>query len=567
MAFELRSSIEGDSNLADEESSSLNETIDRLTRLLIKRRWWILLPACTITTLGIAVILKLPNRYTSEATLLVVRQQVPERYVVPNSTTDVNAALQAIRQDVLSRTRLLKIIDDFGLYRKSKKRLAPETLVEQMLQDIDIQPIIENPALPRDFNALKISFAADDPVLAQQVTSNLTSLFINENLRTREEQTTNTTNFLHQAVEAKAKQLEQREQLLRDFKMQHIGELPEQQAGNLGILSGLQSQLQNTTASLSRAQEQRVYMETLLNSYRRQTAAVPNLTGLPVVTAQGSPGVSRPLSPVEAAYNEVARLQAARSAQLSRGFTSQHPDVKKTERELARAEEVYTHLKATAPAPIPPKEEASATPSKAAAVPVETADDPAVAQIKSQFEANRVEIENLSKEEKRLKAAIAGYENRLNQTPVREQQQAGIARETEALRQDYAALQKKEQESQLATNLEKQQGGQQFRLLDTPNLPLVPSSPKRLKLGLGVTAVGFALGIVLALFMELKDTSFHTEKELTRHLAPPFVMGIPLLPTPAEERHRKWKNVVQWLAASAMLLVVLAAELYVYKRG
>jgi len=223
----------------------------------MRRRWWILLPGCSIALVALAIILGLPNRYTSEATLLVVRQQVPERYVVPNSTADINSVLQAIRQEVLSRTRLLAIIDHFGLYSQSRKRLAPETLVEQMLHDIDIQPIIENPTR-RDFDALKISFVAGDPVLAQGVTSNLTSLFINENLRTREEQATGTTNFLHQQVEAKAKLLQEQEQRLSSFKMQHIGELPEQQSGNLGILTGLQSQLQNTATNLSRAQEHRV---------------------------------------------------------------------------------------------------------------------------------------------------------------------------------------------------------------------------------------------------------------------------------------------------------------------
>ena len=166
-----------------------------------------------------------------------------------------------------------------------------------------------------------------------------------------------------------------------------------------------------------------------------------------------------------------------------------------------------------------------------------------------------------------MKASIAQYESRINQTPVREQQEAGILRDTEVLRQQYAELQKKEQESQLATNLEKQQGGQQFRLIDPASLPSVPSSPKRVKMSLGGAAGGLALGLALAFLMEMRDTSFHTEKDLTKHLAPPFVLGIPLLPTRTEERRRKWRNMFQWAAASAMLLVVAAAEFYVYRRG
>jgi len=178
-----------------------------------------------------------------------------------------------------------------------------------------------------------------------------------------------------------------------------------------------------------------------------------------------------------------------------------------------------------------------------------------------------MEIENLANDEKWLKASIAQYESRINQTPVREEQQAGIMRDTEVLRLQYADLQKKEQESQLATNLEKQQGGQQFRLIDPASLPAVPSSPKRVKASFGGAAAGLALGLALAFLMEMRDTSFHTEKDLTNHLAPAFVLGIPLLPTNVEILRSRWRSMLQWVGASAMLLAVVAAEYYVYVHG
>jgi hypothetical protein len=178
-----------------------------------------------------------------------------------------------------------------------------------------------------------------------------------------------------------------------------------------------------------------------------------------------------------------------------------------------------------------------------------------------------MEIDTLMSEERRLKGMIGQYETRLNQAPIREQQQSGIVRDTEVLRLQYADLLKKEQDSQLATHLEKKQGGQQFRLVDPANLPSMPSTPKRLKMSLGGTAAGLALGLGLALLMELKSPSYHTEKDVTTHLEPPFVLGIPLLPTPAEVRvQRRWAA-LQWVAGSVMLLAVAAAELYVYKRG
>jgi succinoglycan biosynthesis transport protein ExoP len=544
-----------------EEESDLIESLSRLAGIITRRRWWILAPACCVTLAAIAVLLFLPNRYTSEATLVVVEQQIPQRYVVPNSTTDLTSALDAIKQEVMSRNRLLKMIDDFGLYPKQRKRLAPEELVLLMLKNIDIAPI-GGRTPQRDFDAFKISFTTESALLAQQVTSTLTSLFINENLRTREQQASNTTKFLHEQLETKKKQLDEQEQRLRDFKMQHIGELPEQQQGNLGILTGLQTQLQNTMSALNRAEQQRVYLQSLIDAYKRQ-APLPGIVG----AVSASPAANPILTPVEMAQNDLARLESTRTALLSK-YTPEHPDVLKIQREIAKVQDVLKHLRAATP----PAQKDAGSPASARTVPnpaspTEAPDEPALAQIRSQLEANRSEIQNLSKDETRLKATMGQYENRLNQTPVREQQQAGIIRDTEALRQEYAELQKKEQESQLATNLEKQQGGQQFRLIDPASMPTVPSSPKRLKLSMTGAIGGLVLGLALAFFMEMRDTSFRSEKDLVLHSAPPFVLGIPLLTTKIEKRWLRQRSILEWLAGSALVFMVLIAELYVYKHG
>lgn len=541
-------------DLEDDYSLNLDESLARVLRFLIKRRWWILLPFIGVSLITSAVLTVLPNSYTSSATLLVVQQQVPQRYVVPNSTTDVTSALQAMKQEVLSHTQLLRMINDFGLYPKQRKRLAPEQLIELMNKNIDIMPTTEAAQQNnKDFDAFKISFTTESGVLAQQVTNNLTSLFINEYLRSGAEQATNTTNFLHQQVEDKGKELEVQEQRLRDFKLQHVGELPEQQQGNLGILTGLQTQLQNTMLSLDRAQQQRVLLQAELEATPRR-----RLVG-DLGNAVANPTVPQPLSPVEAAQSELARLEAARSAQLSQGHTAQHPDVIAIDRDIARMRDKLRRLQAAAPPPDRTQSSLQATGAMRTPGPV---DDPAVAQLKANLEANRLEIENLTKDGNRLKAQVAQYESRINQTPIREQQQAGILRDTEVLRQQYADLQKKEQESQLATNLEKQQGGQQFRLIDPASLPTVPSSPKRGKISLGGAAGGLVLGFALSLLMEMRDTSYHSENDVTKHLSPPFVLGIPLLPTPREGRRQRRRNLFQWAAASAAMLAVAAAEIY-----
>jgi polysaccharide chain length determinant protein (PEP-CTERM system associated) len=546
-----------------EQEGDIGELVARLLGIVVRRRWWIAGTACTVILGTIAVLFQLPNRYTSEATLLVVQQQVPQRYVVPNSSTDLTSALQAIKQEVLSRPRLLEMIDNFGLYPKERRRLAQEDLIALMLKNIDIVPLGER-TQQKDYDAFKIFFTTENALLAQQVTSTLTSLFINENLRTREEQATNTTKFLREQLEAKRKRLEEQEQRLRDFKMQHIGELPEQQQGNLGILSGLQTQLQNTMSALNRGQQQRAYLQSLLDAYARQRTHNGVAVSLP-----GTPNTSqtRALTPIEIAQNELARLESEKAALLAKSYTAQHPDMRKIQREITRVEDTVRRLKAANPVT---KDEASpvtaqSSPSRAA--PSDAGEDTATAQIRSQLEANRLEIENLLRDEKQLKSTIAQYESRLNRTPYAEQQQASIIRDTEALRAEYADLQKKEQESQLATNLEKQQGGQQFRLIDPASLPTLPSSPKRLKMSGMATALGIILGLGVGVLLELRTPSFHTEKELVKHLGAPLVVGLPLLFTASEIRRRKWVTRFEWIAGSILVLAVSMAEFYVYKRG
>ncbi len=534
-----------------ETESDLSESLGQIVRLVAARRWWIILAACGTILATNGVLSMLPNHYTSEATLLVVQQQVPERYVVSTTSTGIADALQAMTQEVLSRTRLLGIIEEFHLYPKERRRLAPEEVMDLMRKNIDILPMNASPER-KDFNAFKISFTADNARLAQEVTSRLTSLFIEENLKTREDQARNTTNFLSAQLQIVQEKLTGQEARLRDYKMQHLGELPEQQPGNLAILSGLQTQLQNTTANLSRAQQQHVYLESQISAFRglaARGAVVP-----------GASELGKPATPLQVAQSELAKLKANRDALLDR-YTPQNPDVLQVVREIAKKEAVVKALKdAKAPATEP-------TQTAAAADSANADDDPAIAQLKSQLEANRLDIDSLSKDEKRLKAAVAEYQARLNSTPVREQQLSEVLRNYDLLKQNYADLLSKQQQSQLATNLEKQQEGQQFRLVDPPSLPTVPASPKRMKISLGGAAGGIFLGLALAFLMDIKNAAYHTEQELSKQFKLPIVLGVPLLLTQREERKRAWTRSFEWVAASALVLAVFAAEFYVYKLG
>ncbi|HZS55085.1 MAG TPA: GNVR domain-containing protein [Bryobacteraceae bacterium] len=528
-----------------EVEPGVGETLSKAIDLLKRRGVGIIAVACLITIATNAVLAWLPNRYTSQATLLVVQQQVPERYVVPTTSTSLADALQAMKEEVLSRTRLSEIIGDFDLYAKERTALPPEQIIDLMRRNIDIQPLNADPER-RDFNAFRISFTATSPHLAQDVTSRLTSLFIQANLKTREDQAKNTTRFLSEQLKVVANRLVEQEQRLRDYKMQHLGELPEQEQGNVAILGGLQAQLQNTEASLSRAQQQRVYLESLLDDYRRGSAHGAllgnGLSGTHIVT------------PLAAATAELTRLQTVRDNLLSR-YTSAHPDVKKAEADVVRQSQVVDRLRTS---------ESAQSNSNTPQTPINSEDDISTIQIRSQLEANRVEIDGLLGDQKRLKAAAADYQHRLDATPVTEQQLAEVLRDYDLLKKEYADLLSKQEQSQLASSLEKQQEGQQFRLVDLPSLPTVPSSPKRLKMSLGGIAGGLFVGLAFALLREMRKQPFHDEKELKKCFSVP-VVSVPLVLTPREKRNRTWRNSFEWTTASALFLAALAAEFLVYR--
>ena len=213
-----------------EQDESLDVMIQKLLRVAIKRRWWLLVPTVVGALCACAAAIVLPNHYTSVATLLVAHQQVPERYVTPNSTGDIREQLLLMTDAILSRTQLLRIIDEFDLYPKDRKRSAPEDLVDLMRSDITIEPTAKGTD-PKDLNSFTISFTSTDPHMAQEVTGKLTTLFTEEYLKSREEQSTGTTNFLDEQLQASAADLKQQESRLRDFKMRYLGQLPEQRAG------------------------------------------------------------------------------------------------------------------------------------------------------------------------------------------------------------------------------------------------------------------------------------------------------------------------------------------------
>jgi len=489
----------------------------------------------------------LPARYRSGTLILVEQPSMPKDYVTPNVTDDLQARLQSITQQILSRTRLLHIIEELNLYAQERNHLNPDETVERMRKDIEIELVRGD---RNQITAFNIYYSSRDPHVAQHVTSELTNFFISENLELRQQKSEDTTKFLESQLETARQALAEQEEKVRVFKSQHLGELPTQLSSNLQILSGLQSQLQNEEDALNTAKQQNVYLQSMLDQSRSSPRVVKSTDGAPV----GVPGLEQ----------ELDRLKA-QLADLSSHYTDRHPDVRKLKEQIAKTEKMRDQALAN--------QKAAAATATASGNSSPLPDDPdsregaAVIQLQGQLKANQTEIANREHEVAALKAKINDYQGRLNQEPVREQQFTDLTRGYEQSKANYDDLLKKKNSSQMATSMELLQQGEHFQMIDPPSLPLKPDFPNRLKFcGMGL-GIGLALGAAVAGGTEFLDDRLYNEKELKTLLPITVISEIPEIASLDEQKTRQRKLWAGWATAGLVFAIILTGSAISYLRG
>src|SRR5579863_3861519 len=258
-----------------EEQSSEGIDLQHYLGVVRRRHFHFLIPLFLAWAVVWGASWVLPPRFVSSTLILVEQPTMPKDYVTPNVTDDLQERLQSITQQILSRTRLLHIIDQYNLYTRAHTQWSPDQKVDLMRKDIGIDLVRDE---HNQITAFNISFSSRDPRVAQQVTSELTNLFINENVEVSQQQSADTTKFLEGQLETARKSLSEQEEKVRQFKALHVGEMPAQLATNLQILSGLQSQLQNEEDALNSAKQQRVYLQSMVDQYRALQGSTKNWT-------------------------------------------------------------------------------------------------------------------------------------------------------------------------------------------------------------------------------------------------------------------------------------------------
>ncbi|HEX4487761.1 MAG TPA: GNVR domain-containing protein [Terriglobales bacterium] len=506
----------------------------RYLGLLRRRRWYLILPFFCGWALVFGASWFLPSVYRSGTAILVEQPTVSQQYVVSNVASDLQSRLDSLTQQVLSRTRLLRIVDKLNLFPAKRQKASADEIVEAMRKNIQIE-LVRSPEREQ-LTSFNIYFSSDNPYVAQQVTTELTNILISENLEVRQQQSEDTTSFLQSQLDEARKNLAEQEARVRAFKDQHLGELPGQLQSNLQILSGMQAELQGEQDALGRAKQQNAYLESLNSQYRSQA----NNPHAPAAAGTIPGGLA-------AVDQELDRLKA-QLADLSSRYTERHPDVRKVKDQIAKTE----HMKAQLEADAANKKSAGADKTGSS-----SNDTAPMMEVQSQLKANEIETANRQRAISDLQGRISDYQSRLNRTPVREQELTDLTRDYDQSRTYYESLLAKRNQSELATNLERRQQSEHFRIIDPPSLPTKPYSPNRFKLSLTGLGAGLLLGIVATVVVEMMDDRIYDESDFKKMIPVDLMVEVPPLVSPEEEVRTRRMARLSWVAATVMGMIMM----------
>jgi succinoglycan biosynthesis transport protein ExoP len=513
-----------------EEQNSERPDVERYLDIIRRRHLHLLIPFFCTWLLIWGSSWVLPPLYKSSTQILVEEPTMPENYVAPNVTENLQNRLQSISQQILSSTRLLLIINKLHLYGGAQGSLTDDKRVEKMQKDISIDLVRDT---HEEITAFKISYSSPDPRIAQQVTTEIMDLFINENLKVRQQQSEGTTKFIEDQLEAARIQLAEQESKVKAFEGGHEGVLPSQETSNLTILGGYQTQLQNEQDSLNQAKQQRPYLQALIEQ---------NKTARGSLKADGTP---IGLAEVD---QQLERLRAE-LVDLSSRYTDEYPDVIKLKERIAKTEKVKEELIA---APKKPVDEAALREAE------NLSPNSPLAQLQAQLRSNQVEISNREGRIAELQQKINEYQARLNAAPTTEQQFAEVTRGYEQSKAIYDDLLKKKNESEMATSMERLQQGEHFTVLDPPSLPVKPDFPNRLKFcGIGL-GLGIVVGLMSAGAFEFADDRVHSEAALKAMLPTAILSEIPEVVHPSDEAKSRRRLTLGWTMTAVVVVTILA---------
>jgi polysaccharide chain length determinant protein (PEP-CTERM system associated) len=497
--------------------------------ILKRRRWSIIIPAGAVFIIAAIVAFCWPPTYRSTATILIEEQEVPREYVNTAVTTFADQRLQSINQRIMGTTRLLEIITKFKLYDDLKSKWTTEEIIDRMRKDIKFNTVSADVIDPRSGQprpatiAFTVSYNGKNPVVVQQVASELTSLYLEENLKDREKQSQGTSKFLEDEMKSVQVQLADFDSRIKTYKQGHINSLPELTQLNLQSLETVEREIVSLNYQLRTLKERESNIQTELST---------------MSTDAGNQDKTR-----------LSELRV-RLGEMKTRLTDEHPDVIKTRGEIA---ELMKQLRATG------RDTADNKP-----------DNPAYITLSSQLSGIQSEIESAKRQIETLSRKREDYKRRIAASPGVEEGYKNILDQRNNLQLKYDDLSKKFMEAKVSNGMEKEQKGERFTLIDAARLPEKPVSPNIPAILLIGLVLGLGSGVGVAALNEQGDQTARTPEMLARITSFPVLASIPEIVTwediarQKKKRRRAAVGLVLFLVISPILFHFLVMDLDIF---
>jgi succinoglycan biosynthesis transport protein ExoP len=525
-------------------------------------RSWIVGPTFAGLVIAVVVAFLWPDTFISTAVLRITPQQISERLVPSNISTQMSERLMAMEQQILSRTQLQELIQrpSLNLYAKDRQRKPMEDVIAQMRRAINIRILETGAQSPqRVASAFAISFSYSDKYKAQAVVRELVSKFTEETNNQLRQQANTTTLFLNDQLKAAKESIDRLEGEIAKFKMENAGRLPDQLQSNLQAVNSLELRQQSLNESINRDAQEKMMLDTQLQNLDHQYT---------FISSNSEQTASR-----EAVRNErliqlnnrildfETQLSAARQT-----YKEDHPMIRSLEAQLGvlkkqrddfEKEESDAAAKAGAPKKQPNLQSAQSLENLKLQM----------FSVKAQIQARNMEMEERGKQLKELQTEIGAYRAKIETSPINEQKYQALVREYNLAKADYDEKAKKMEISETSSNLEERKAGENLETLDPPSLPEQASEPNRLMWA----GVGLGLGMFFGVFMagakEMKDTSLKNLKDVRAYTNLPVLSSIPLLENALLVRRKRRLFWLGWSTAITIGTIAMSTSMYYYYFG
>ena len=500
----------------------------------LQRRFWYAVIAFFVIFMAVLIYcVKAPKVYRSSTLVLVRPQEVPSDYVRPTVTSDARARLSTLTEQIMSRPRLEEIIVGYHLYLKVRAAGTMQDAVEIMRKHITVEVKGRRDTAAAAF---EVSYEGQEPVAVRDVTAAIANLFIEDDLKLRERLAAGTSQFLDRQLERTRKELRRKEDLVRQFKEEYLGLLPEQMESNYRVLAQFQQHLDSLNATLQQTEDRKALLQTQMARIEALQADAFEARSSISSSANGQ----IPLS-LEELRQELEAMKAR--------YTDQHPMVIRLE---ATVDRLGKKQEATRPETDQQSLGVSSRPTEAQRLMLVQRED-----LLGHMKLIDRQVQKLNEEKRQTSEEIKKYHRRIENGPRIEQMFVDVRRDYEEATRNYQSLLEKKLQAELAENLERTRKGEQFRVLEPANLPQKPFKPNIRKVVLLGLMAALATGVGLAFLRDCLDPTFCSAKDLETHLDLSVIASIPAIVTPRMRRLGLYKRICAMSALICLCLTLL----------